>query len=197
MATGRVRCGGWLRTRDGSSGAGGGLNGTGLRVPEAPRHSRGRFAARGPVPLASDKKVEARRVGERSRSVWPILAQRRDFCRLPSRTSRARSAAPLAPGLWPSIAAGPLIEPAPPQADSIRGPDVCALQLGQERHHHRSPLPELPGRVGLGPMTRPTPPQVERVTGPKPRRRLRPRASRRPVQPCGDGDGCRCSQGHR
>ena len=28
------------------------MNGTGLRVPEAPRQSRGRFAARGPVPLA-------------------------------------------------------------------------------------------------------------------------------------------------
>jgi hypothetical protein len=41
--------------------------------------------------LVLDRKGEARRVGERSRSVWPILAQRRDFCRLPSRTARARS----------------------------------------------------------------------------------------------------------
>ena len=32
---------------------GAGLNGTGPRVPKAPRRSRGRCAARGPVPLAS------------------------------------------------------------------------------------------------------------------------------------------------
>ncbi len=43
---------GRVSKRDGSSGAAVGLNGTGLRVPEAPRQSRGRFAARGPVPLA-------------------------------------------------------------------------------------------------------------------------------------------------
>ena len=60
--------------RDGSSGAGGtsakpgGLNGTGLRVPEAPRQSRGRFAARGPVPLA---RVFASRPEDPSRSLSP------------------------------------------------------------------------------------------------------------------------------
>ena len=58
--TGRLslRRPGWLRRREASPpqerrpAAGERASGTGLRVPEAPRQSRGRFAARGPVPLA-------------------------------------------------------------------------------------------------------------------------------------------------
>ncbi len=50
-----------------------GLNGTGPRVPEAPRQSRGRYAARGPVPLASQLRRTAAR-----RACLPMLQHRQN-----------------------------------------------------------------------------------------------------------------------
>ena len=67
---------GWRRGACGAAGecaAGrGGLNGTGLRVPQAPRQSRGRFAARGPVPLACSRPEDP----SRSFSVKDVEARR-------------------------------------------------------------------------------------------------------------------------
>ena len=55
---------------------GAGLNGTGPRVPKAPRRSRGRCAARGPVPLAY--RLPPRRLPANSSTPRPVeLVSRR------------------------------------------------------------------------------------------------------------------------